>query len=283
MPKKLIYDIGMNNGDDTAFYLHRGYRVVAVEANPLLVAECQQRFEREIAEGLLVILNIGIAEDSGSFPFWVCEMLSVWSSFDRSIAAREGSSHHKIDIPCRRFQSVLEEFGTPYYLKVDIEGNDALCLKGLQPENSPEYISVEATDVSLLATLRDLGYTRFKCIGQFNFMPMDLPPSKSQKNYEKAQRLLRSRNILTRILRRVGMRQLLEQQLSKPLSYGNWTFPHGSSGPFAENLPGRWQTYEELRGTYLWYKQMFEAGKHSMFWADKGYSFWTDFHARRDD
>ena len=28
----LIYDVGMNNGDDTAYYLHKGFRVVAVEA-----------------------------------------------------------------------------------------------------------------------------------------------------------------------------------------------------------------------------------------------------------
>ena len=37
MEKNLIYDVGMSNGDDTAYYLHRGFRVVAIEANPLLV------------------------------------------------------------------------------------------------------------------------------------------------------------------------------------------------------------------------------------------------------
>jgi hypothetical protein len=30
----LIYDVGMNNGDDTAYYLRRGFRVVAIEPNP---------------------------------------------------------------------------------------------------------------------------------------------------------------------------------------------------------------------------------------------------------
>jgi len=42
----LIYDIGMNNGDDTAYYLQRGFRVIAVEANPALVSQAIQRFER---------------------------------------------------------------------------------------------------------------------------------------------------------------------------------------------------------------------------------------------
>jgi hypothetical protein len=35
---QLIYDVGMNNGDDTAYYLRRGFRVLAIEANLDLVA-----------------------------------------------------------------------------------------------------------------------------------------------------------------------------------------------------------------------------------------------------
>jgi hypothetical protein len=31
---ELIFDIGKNNGDDTAHYLSNGYRVVTVEADP---------------------------------------------------------------------------------------------------------------------------------------------------------------------------------------------------------------------------------------------------------
>ena len=34
MQKDLIYDIGMHNGENTEYYLKRGFRVIAVEANP---------------------------------------------------------------------------------------------------------------------------------------------------------------------------------------------------------------------------------------------------------
>jgi len=34
--RDLIFDIGANNGDDTAFYLKKGFRVVAIEADPAL-------------------------------------------------------------------------------------------------------------------------------------------------------------------------------------------------------------------------------------------------------
>jgi hypothetical protein len=39
----LIYDVGMNNGDDTAYYLSRGFRVIAIEASPVMVEDASRR------------------------------------------------------------------------------------------------------------------------------------------------------------------------------------------------------------------------------------------------
>lgn len=50
MNPKLIYDVGMNNGDDTAYYLWRGFRVVAIEATPELVATAANRFRCEMKQ-----------------------------------------------------------------------------------------------------------------------------------------------------------------------------------------------------------------------------------------
>ncbi len=47
----LVYDVGMHRGEDTAFYLAKGYRVVGFEANPELVEACQRRFAAEIGGG----------------------------------------------------------------------------------------------------------------------------------------------------------------------------------------------------------------------------------------
>jgi hypothetical protein len=64
--KDVIYDVGMNNGDDTAYYLSLGFRTVAIEANPELVKQAKARFAREVASGRLIILNIGIADREGA-------------------------------------------------------------------------------------------------------------------------------------------------------------------------------------------------------------------------
>src|SRR6185312_7371196 len=106
----------MNNGDDTAHYLRSGFRVIAIEAHPKLAASAAERFANEIKSGQLAILNIGITAEEGELPFWICERFSEWSSFDRTIASRDGSPHHQILIPSKRFRTVLNEFGIPYYL-----------------------------------------------------------------------------------------------------------------------------------------------------------------------
>jgi FkbM family methyltransferase len=78
---KLIYDVGMNNGDDTAYYLWCGFRVIAIEANPELAADVAQRFAHEIDAGRLTILNVGITAAEGEFTFWICKTNSKFSSF----------------------------------------------------------------------------------------------------------------------------------------------------------------------------------------------------------
>src|SRR5262245_50303064 len=78
----------MNNGDDTAYYLRRGFRVVAIEADTCLAKCAAERFRTQISSGRLRILNIGIAAEEGELPFWICETHSEWSSFDRKIASR---------------------------------------------------------------------------------------------------------------------------------------------------------------------------------------------------
>ena len=164
----LVYDVGMNNGDDTAYYLWRGFRVLAIEANPNLVPNAAMRFAREIRTGRLMILNVGIAAEENVLSFWICEPDSRLSSFDRRLASLDGSCpHHEIRVPCRRFRSLLEQFGVPLYVKVDIQGSDALCVKNLDPQQLPKFISV--SDVSLLDLLHKRGFKYFKCITQTHF------------------------------------------------------------------------------------------------------------------
>ena len=60
--KNLIFDVGLHRGEDTEFYLKKGFRVVAFEANPELVALCSQKFMPFMNQGQLNIIQGAIAE-----------------------------------------------------------------------------------------------------------------------------------------------------------------------------------------------------------------------------
>ena len=58
----LVYDVGMHMGEDSDYYLKKGFKVVAFEANPDLLAHCKNRFSKEIQTGRLTIVEGAIVD-----------------------------------------------------------------------------------------------------------------------------------------------------------------------------------------------------------------------------
>jgi FkbM family methyltransferase len=208
---KLIFDIGMHIGQDTAFYLAKGFRVIAIEANPLLVRDAKKHFEKQIADGQLTILNVGVGDKEGVFPFYVNEKYSEWSSFDKEIGCREGGSKEVIDIKMLPFENLISLYGEPYFVKIDIEGNDFMVIERLSLTTTrPTYLSIENGWPYMVEHLVSLGYSGFKFINQAKVQSMKCP---------------------------------------SPTKEGNdiaWDFPWSSSGPFGEDTPGEWKTDQEI-------------------------------------
>jgi FkbM family methyltransferase len=101
MTARLIFDIGANNGDVTAFYLAKGFRVVAVEADPSLCTGLEARFAVEVASGDLIIENVGVAGSDGTLDFYV-NSYSEWNSFVKGVARKaQGVTRGWHDIHCR--------------------------------------------------------------------------------------------------------------------------------------------------------------------------------------
>ena len=121
MNNNLIYDVGMNNGDDTKYYLSLGYNVIAIEASPELVKKAQVVFEKEIAKGNLEILNIGIASGPGALNFYLNKHESKWNSFVKDIGSRGGEGYDIIKVKTTSIDQIITEKGRPYYLKIDID------------------------------------------------------------------------------------------------------------------------------------------------------------------
>ena len=224
MRDDLIYDVGMHTGEDTEFYLRKGFRVVGIEANAQLCEECAHKFSAAIGSGQLQIINKAISHTVGTIDFFLNEQVSIWGTANLEWVKRNearGFKSHPVKVEATTIRDVILKFGVPYYMKVDIEGMDSVCLEGLlSVEEKPKYISVEASATSIKDTftqlhlLDQLGYTRFKIVPQLN---------------------------------------ITEQRCPNPAREGIFVdhrFEGGSSGLFGEEAPGEWRPLDSVKWDY---------------------------------
>jgi FkbM family methyltransferase len=213
MERDLIYDVGFHRGEDSEFYLTKGFKVVAIEAHPALCKAGREKFAQDIESGRLVLLNVAVAATSGPISFFESDN-DVWGSIQRDAAKRNerlGAGWREITVEGRRFGEILSQYGIPYYMKVDIEGADLLCLEALEEfDDRPRYISIEAeVDVlsgirKQIAALSGLGYAKFKIVRQ-GHVPLQCCPNPPREG-----------------------------------RFVEYKFPYGSSGMFGEEAPGEW-------------------------------------------
>jgi FkbM family methyltransferase len=211
MDDNLVFDIGSNAGDDTAYYLNKGFKVVAVEASPILASTLRERFDEQLKTDRLTIVNAGVFQAEGTFPFYRNLDNDHWSSFDPAYGTRQGTRYETIDVPCVTISSLLNMYGVPRYLKIDVEGADRMILAELcRTSCRPAFISVEEYGFVTLSDLHDLGYEAFFIAPQRD---------KSWASRENGHE---------------GM--AIEK-----------TFNGYDSGPFGLDIPGPWLSFEEAR------------------------------------
>jgi FkbM family methyltransferase len=263
----LIYDVGLLDGADTAYYLFRGYRVVAIDANPLMIEAARARFANEIAVKRLTLVNVGISETAGKATFWISDK-PQWSSFDRDAASRDGTGHRPISVPTVPFSKLLEEYGVPHYLKVDIEGSDKLCVDALKGGTLPKYISVESEEETgaILESLRDVGYRRFKLVDQYDWLPV------RPRAARFCARLINS--AAHGRLRAIGLSHIAQKFTDQArMAALGFSFSPGCSGPWGDDVPGGWMTLNQAKSLYLRNRRSLSSREQPL------YFFWYDWHA----
>ena len=227
----LIYDVGLHKGEDTAFYLAKGFEVVAFEANPALVQSCRARFADAIATGRLTIVEGAVVDEAANsheatVTFYRNDENSVWGTAVPHWAERNellGSSSHRISVPAVKMSQCLQQFGVPYYMKIDIEGADLFCLRALERcEVRPDYVSLESEKrvfkglVEEFRLLETLGYSRFKIVQQAAICEQSAP------------------------------------ECAREGAQVSHRFEEGASGLFGLELPGRWLTRNLALLRYTW-------------------------------
>jgi FkbM family methyltransferase len=166
----LIYDLGFHNGDDTAFYLSKGFQVVAVEADPYWTKKGFERFPKEIGRELILFNRI-VSDKIGTQEFYIHPTKRDWSSCFRRLTESDGSKAETITVDTIRIADLYNVYGIPEYMKVDIEGCELMVARQISQLPKPRYISFEcpARDyVGIFSYLYVSGYTGYQLRNQIN-------------------------------------------------------------------------------------------------------------------
>jgi FkbM family methyltransferase len=227
----LIYDVGLHKGEDAEFYLRKGFRVVAFEADSDLIAFCTKRLKEFIDQGQLTIVQGAIADPNligdgrKTVPFYKNWDVSAWGTVradwvDRN--ARLGTASTVTEVPAINFADAIRQFGVPYFMKIDIEGCDTVCVSALSEfEERPTYISIESDKTGIENIEREidlftkLGYTSFQAVEQSAIPLSQSPPHPPREGKYVAQR-----------------------------------FENGSSGLFGLDLEDQWKSRQEILRQY---------------------------------
>jgi FkbM family methyltransferase len=258
----LIYDVGMHCGNDTEYYLSKGYRVVAIEADPTLCEAQSREHQDAIRDGRLTILNCAIGPKDGTITFWKCLDSDSMGTMDEDIVRESKMRFERTEVEARRLSHVFADFGVPYYLKVDIEGADHYALEAIDPADNPEYVSFEILHLSDLLLLAGKGYSRFKVVDQDSLGMLPPPPPGLKAHLIRA---------LKHTVARKGNGARHTGGPDDPiLVHEGYRFTRGCTGPFGEQAAGPWLTMEEAAYAWLAWRQRFP-----------GRNGWFDVHATR--
>jgi membrane glycosyltransferase len=169
-PGDLVFDIGAHVGDRIAAFRRLGASVIALEPQPVLAKTLKLFYGRNRA---VVIEPIAVGRSGGEVVLRLnLDNPTVSTASDAFIRAAGGTPGWQqeqwidhISVPMTTLDALIGRYGTPVFIKIDVEGFEAEALAGLT--GAVAALSFEFTtmqrDVVLACLERcaGLGYAKF--------------------------------------------------------------------------------------------------------------------------
>lgn len=174
---ELVFDVGANEGDWTRPLRRLGCRVVAVEPQAEFASAILERHREDPA---VHVVAAAIGESAGETDLYRARhgaYASVAPEWMTRMIERGGIApdfwERSERVPVRTLDDLIDEFGLPDYVKLDVEGSEPAALRGLtHPVNLLSFESHGQTFLDARACIE-----RLTELGdyEFNLSPGEFP------------------------------------------------------------------------------------------------------------
>jgi FkbM family methyltransferase len=133
-PGSLVFDVGANLGQKTAIFLSLGARVVAIEPERRCCEYLRKRFG---GSDRVTVVNVAVSDEPGRLQLFVNPQTPEISTLDPAWLT-DGPDREKAgqveaqSVDVVTLMQLVERFGPPDYVKLDVEGFESRALRGLR-------------------------------------------------------------------------------------------------------------------------------------------------------
>jgi FkbM family methyltransferase len=170
-PGDLVFDVGANLGSYAEIFASLGARVIALEPNP----DCVSHIRRSYPGPLIDVVGAAVGASSGVGMIRLADrsdmssMSADWINTIRNSQGMEDSVWAaQITVPVITLDSLVERYGVPKFIKIDVEGFEENVLSGLSTQ--PPILSFEFNTSFLDAAIRCLRCLKLREDHIFNFV-----------------------------------------------------------------------------------------------------------------
>jgi FkbM family methyltransferase len=161
-PGSLVFDVGANKGELTAVFSQLRATVVSVEPNPALAEHLRRRFRN----ASVVEAAVGSNEGTTTLHLGVDSGHSTVSGRWRVAAkGRNRFSGSAVPVPVTTLDALIERYGMPAFVKIDVEGSELAVLRGLTTPVQALCFEFQ----SLLLDELPLSFEAIEALGAYQF------------------------------------------------------------------------------------------------------------------
>lgn len=163
----LVFDIGANMGQTVNIFIDEAEKVIAFEPNPKLVSHLKNRFEKDnvIVDNRGISTKVGVQNFNISNYHFLSTFSNDWISNSRFNNIY--SWDDVVVVQTTTLDNIIDEYGTPDYIKIDVEGYEYEILTAFTKLLDNTILSFEWAEeqknkiIETVNYLFNLGYNKF--------------------------------------------------------------------------------------------------------------------------